>query len=503
MLTRIILWTAPFLLLACSSGGGASGTDGNASPSTTTQSNIVTVTATETATATVTQTGTNTASTTATNSGSGTATQTSTGTSSSSSTATNSGSATQTSTSTGTSTSSGTSSAVSVATLPKVDIVVFQDDSSSMTNAMTAIKSQLNGFAGNSASAWNFRFVVLPLLRQQSLAGKFVLANECDTLTGASQCSPDVSAFNAAGNDSAWIATSGTASPSTDLGFANMKDNIDALSGAGYFRTGAQKIFFVISNGEDNTSVAYATRPDGAVTGIDYSSATTQASFNNYQSYFAGLSINKFYSIVAAQRYSDCWGGGSTWQGKRYQDLASSLGGTSYDLCDANIASALTTIAGELATYAATLPIFGAGQCAAVTANTDQYFVFYGDITPNYPGIQGALGIYGYGSTSFGGSNYYRNLNTGDSTNVYVSGGNAYAVLHITASTANAIISAQSNGYYGYGNNAQICGLYIDQAIIPGGTSGAGYSGTLGGGVTYLWGSTSWITNSNGLPMQF
>lgn len=142
-----------------------------------------------------------------------------------------------------------------------------------------------------------------------------------------------------------------------------------------------------------------------------------------------------------------------------------------------------------VAAAAAVAPI-GSGQCATVTPNTNQYITFYGNITPNYNGIQGSLSAYGYGSSSYGGSNYYRNLNTGDTTNVYVSGTTAYAVLYITANTANAMVYGQPYG--NYSGNAQVCGMYIDQGIVAGGTSGSGYTGTMGGGITWLWGNNSW-----------
>ena len=156
----------------------------------------------------------------------------------------------------------------------------------------------------------------------------------------------------------------------------------------------------------------------------------------------------------------------------------------------------------------ASVSAIGSGQCATVTYNSAITLTFYGQLQSGVEGIQGNLSAYGYGSQSFGGSNYYRNLSTGDSLNVYVSGTTAYAVLSIAAATAAAIVQGQSSGYGGgygggYSGTAQVCGLALSESIIAGGTSGAGFTGTMGGGYAYLWGNNNWITYGNGQPIGF
>ncbi|MGZ3652507.1 MAG: hypothetical protein ACXVB9_18290 [Bdellovibrionota bacterium] len=147
-----------------------------------------------------------------------------------------------------------------------------------------------------------------------------------------------------------------------------------------------------------------------------------------------------------------------------------------------------------------TVNAIGSGQCATVTANSAITLTFYGTLQ-QASGISGQLSAYGYGSSSFGGSNYYRNLSTGDAVNVYVSGSTAYAVLSMAATTATAIVQGQMSGYgagYGYGaynsGTAQVCGMYINESIFASAISGAGYTGTMGGGTIALWGNNSWIT---------
>jgi hypothetical protein len=136
------------------------------------------------------------------------------------------------------------------------------------------------------------------------------------------------------------------------------------------------------------------------------------------------------------------------------------------------------------------------GQCANVTANTAVSLTFSGTLQ-QAAGLQGQLSIYGYGSSSYGGSNYYRNLVTGDSVNVYVSGSTAYAVIAISANTATAIVQGQSgSSYNGYNSNgtAQVCGMYINETIFASAISGSGYTGTMGGGTIALRGPNSWIS---------
>ncbi|MGZ3650246.1 MAG: hypothetical protein ACXVB9_15660 [Bdellovibrionota bacterium] len=245
---------------------------------------------------------------------------------------------------------------------PKLDLVIFQDNSDSIANAMAQLKPQLASFLSSLDTNWEYRVVVLPLLYQQSsLASKYVLATDCSAITGVAGCvnSSNVSFFNNLGGDSGWLNSRNTAVGNADKGFNYMNLNINSLVGSSFFRPDSLKAFMVVSNGEDNTNVTYITRADGATLGIDYSSATTMASFNAYLSYFQGLktsiSLTKFYSVVAAQQYSNCWGGGMTYMGKRYMDLASGLGGTSFDLCNGGLPNVLADISTSLKTVVQTV----------------------------------------------------------------------------------------------------------------------------------------------------
>jgi major membrane immunogen (membrane-anchored lipoprotein) len=242
---------------------------------------------------------------------------------------------------------------------PKLDLVIFQDNSDSIANAMAQLKPQLSSFVSQLDTNWEYRVVVMPLLSQTTLNSKYVLATDCTTVSGAAGCTNSASAFNNLGGDSGWLNSRNSATGNTDLGFANMNYNINNLT-AGFLRPDSLKVFMIVSNGEDNTNVAYKTMVGyGNQTFIDYNSSVTTSSFNAYFNYFKGLkssiSLSKLYAVVAAGNYSNCWGGGSTFAGTRYMTMAQNVGGASYDLCGNGLSGVLTDISTSLKTVVQTV----------------------------------------------------------------------------------------------------------------------------------------------------
>jgi hypothetical protein len=246
---------------------------------------------------------------------------------------------------------------------PKLDIVVFQDASDSMANAVGVIQPQLNGFLGSLDPNWDYHFVVMPLLSQQTMNQKTVIATDCSTISGVANCMnpSQIGFFNSMAGNASWISTQNSGVGNTDYGFANMNYNINnVISSGGFFRSDALKAFVVVSNGEDQTNVAYLTRPDGSVTGLDYNSPTTINSFNAYYSYFNSLktsiSLNKFYSVVATNGGDvGCWGAGRIFVGNRYINMANQLGGAAFDLCSSGLSSVLHNIQTSLKTVVQTV----------------------------------------------------------------------------------------------------------------------------------------------------
>lgn len=243
---------------------------------------------------------------------------------------------------------------------PKLDLVIFQDNSDSMANAMAQVKPQLSSFLEQLDTNWEYRVVVLPLLSQQNINTKTVLATDCTGVPSASCVGPSgVGYFNSLTGDGGWITSRDSSVGNVDYGFQNMNYNINSLVSSGFLRSDAALAMMIIANNDDHTGVTYNYRPDGAVTGINYNSATTINSFNAYKNYFLSVksstTLDRLYSVVAAQSYTDCYGGGRTWAGIRYQNMAAALGGASYDLCNNGLPNVLSDIRARLVTVVQTI----------------------------------------------------------------------------------------------------------------------------------------------------
>jgi hypothetical protein len=230
-------------------------------------------------------------------------------------------------------------------TKPKIDILVFQDKSDSMRTPINNLRGQLNGFLNGIDSRWDFNFTVLPLQGTMNLNGKYIVSQNCGGISGGTCLSPSqTSVFNNAQGDAGWINSIDSSVGNTDLGFQSISNNLNqsSISSSGFLRPDAALAMIVVSNGEDVTNVSWRDRGDGFQV-IDYGSATTQGSFNQYRDQFANLkgsSLSRFYAIVANGGYSNCWGGGA-WFGKRYWDMAGALGGRAYNLCDGSAFSSV------------------------------------------------------------------------------------------------------------------------------------------------------------------
>ncbi len=143
------------------------------------------------------------------------------------------------------------------------------------------------------------------------------------------------------------------------------------------------------------------------------------------------------------------------------------------------------------------------GGCASVSYNSAATITFYGTLSTYSTGLVAQMPAYGYGASTGGySSNYTRTNVAGDSLNVYVNGNQAYAVVTLGVSTVNAIVMSQGGYGYGYGygtaGTAQVCGLDINANISASPQTGAGYSGTITGGLIRMWSNGRWITFQNG-----
>jgi hypothetical protein len=241
---------------------------------------------------------------------------------------------------------------LTVTTKPKIDIVVFQDNSDSTlrNGPIEVLKPQMYGFLGNLSGQWDYRFTVMPLLTTMPLSYKYVVASDCNGVSGVLGClSPSqIDTFNRATEDYGWI-NNVSFQGGDDRGFANIKANLQNMGG--FLRSDAALAVIVVSNGDDLEGVGLKYDSGGHLY-RDYSSSSAQVSFNSYRSYFqtikgsAGAGIlSKFFSVAVPGIGLGCMNG---YSGQRYNQMANDLGGRAYDLCGGQLNSSLDMIKQQL-----------------------------------------------------------------------------------------------------------------------------------------------------------
>lgn len=254
---------------------------------------------------------------------------------------------------------------------PKVDILLAEDDSGSISEAYAQIKDQLPQFLTTlEGSAWDYRFATIPLTRTRTIDQ--VLTSKHDSHWG-SQWTP---AFPGA----PFVSTLPDAifkTPGIYTGFIRPEDiNYGSQGwepGLGMIRTGLQSAIFrkdalqvvlVVGNGEDTSGVTYCVRGDGLSVPCEDTGGSTlpgtncwrdggqvacaqtrDSSFNTLKTQMLATKNNnpallKFYAAVSSSNRSGCLGG-YAYRGARYQKMANDLGGQSYDVCSEPISSVL------------------------------------------------------------------------------------------------------------------------------------------------------------------
>ena len=270
-------------------------------------------------------------------------------------------------------------------TRPKIDILFVQDNSASMITPLGSLKSQLNSFLTSMSQSWDIHFTVVPLQSRMSLTSKWIVAQDCSTITGQNNCLPlsQVSAFNNApdGTTYAWINVFDTATANTDPGFAMTQANLadPSVTSTGFLRPDAALAVVVLTNGNDASGITqsasiqslqcwsngayhpemfpqydYCDRGDGVAIMNPYSQNLAN-SYNSFKSYITttlkgGAGLTRFYSVAAENNYSNCYGG-PAWQGMRYINMANDLSGSvgaHYDLCSGGLSSVLANIKFQL-----------------------------------------------------------------------------------------------------------------------------------------------------------
>ena len=136
------------------------------------------------------------------------------------------------------------------------------------------------------------------------------------------------------------------------------------LTGTHFLRSDAMLVILAVSNGEDTSGVTMCDRRDRIVgNGNDELVApcedvgwpaygTKTSSFNAYKNALVNrkagnLSAIKFYSVTSPTQNSNCLGSTAR-AGTRYRQMATSLGGESYDICSQSIESSLSSLENSL-----------------------------------------------------------------------------------------------------------------------------------------------------------
>lgn len=259
-------------------------------------------------------------------------------------------------------------------TIPaKVDVLLVEDDTGSMYEAYTPIARQLPPFLeGLEASGWDYHFATVPLTSLRDVSQ--IAASRYDSNWGAQWVPPYPGANPNAAGMSVSEALFSSASQYSDFlpygyisnvqngmepGFktiwsvlTDMKVKRGTAQDTGFLRNDALLAILVVGNGEDTSDVNYCQRSDNTGVYVPCSDGSATTSFNTYRDRFRGFksspSLVKFYSAVAFREADNCQGGRSR-IGTRYRNMATALGGQSYDICRSNaVAQAVAGMSAHL-----------------------------------------------------------------------------------------------------------------------------------------------------------
>ncbi len=255
-------------------------------------------------------------------------------------------------------------------TIPaKVDIILAEDDTGSISEAYDQISAQIPGFVASlEQSGWDYHFVNIPLTTDRPITQ--ALASHYDSNWG-SQWTPaypgqsatasgmlPASIFRRPESFSAMISRGDVdytnSKNATEWGFDNIETAISVeAKAAKVLRSDAMLVIMVISTGQDTSGVTLCARSDSDSTGqvMVPCAGSDAASFNSYYTYFKGLRPSgrvKFYAAVANGE-KNCLGNAQTFAGTRYQQMAYNLSGQFYNICQQNVSTVFSSLVNDLA----------------------------------------------------------------------------------------------------------------------------------------------------------
>ncbi len=269
---------------------------------------------------------------------------------------------------------------------PKIDIVVFQDDTGSMMEVLPQIQAQMPSFLQTlNSTGWDYRFAIHPLTSSRTMSpGAFQIAasqqdlNWKNEVEGWSPPYPGMSeslADQVMGGFFARPFGSGLAptfsnflsdfearqnNTGSELGLKNIAEQLtqsNRLRSTGFIRNDAMLLVLAISNGEDsegrcpNPSNPSLTIPcPDTVNGVYQPNGYNNTFNQRYQQILSAKGSSskvKFAAAVADARYSNCLGS-SSYTGSRYMAMAGNFGGLKYNICNTGIATVLDNLKSSL-----------------------------------------------------------------------------------------------------------------------------------------------------------
>jgi len=292
---------------------------------------------------------------------------------------------------------------------PKVDIVLAQDNTGSMSEIYNDIGAQMPSFLeGIATSGWDYHFAALPLTAvnmDQRLFNQ-VLASRQDRNWGESDWQAPFPGARFTDMDAGQVEATyfrrssqytdyrDNLRPTNNLtglepGMETLRRQLkDHMTESNFHRSDAMLVVIVVGNGDDTSGRMICRRWDGYEAPCDQSgmagatpvrcgtpglsltnncspgalasnlsnlTAGTAAYAQEYykqqlQSLRASSNQVKLYAAVSGSNgTSNCYGHAST-RGSQYMGMASALGGTSQDICASSAAAVLSSIRASLTT---------------------------------------------------------------------------------------------------------------------------------------------------------
>ncbi len=280
-------------------------------------------------------------------------------------------------------------------TIPaKVDILLAEDDSGSIKEIYPSIASQTTSFLSKleNNKAWDYHFATIPLTSDRNITQ--VVGSKYDSNWGSQWLSPypgavagapgtiTATAFRTLLNYSGFLTQTDLNSFNNgqEPGFEKIRktlyDSSSGSNGTNFLRPDALLVLIVMSNGNDTSGVTYCQRSDGYLAPAEQLSAgsilpgsctkdgvsvpyaqTAASSLAYYQAQFQNIKLfpgmTKLFSVVSQQTlrgYPYDYGclGGPAYLGTRYNQMAATLGGGQYNICQQSVGSVLDQLASQL-----------------------------------------------------------------------------------------------------------------------------------------------------------